>query len=91
MISGTGYTAELADVWSLGICIYAYVAEGRLPFWNEESEIQTQLQIQNKELEFPSSFSAELADLLRGLLHKQPEVRTTLAQALEHPWFNLEN
>mmetsp|Transcript_31438 Transcript_31438/g.54522 ORF Transcript_31438/g.54522 Transcript_31438/m.54522 type:complete len:91 (+) Transcript_31438:748-1020(+) len=90
MISGTGYIAELADVWSMGICIYAYLAEGRLPFWNSESEIQTQLQIQHKEPEFPASFSEDLVELLKGLLHKDPGARLTLDEALEHAWFKLD-
>lgn len=90
MISGSGYVAELADVWSLGVCIYCYLAEGRLPFWNSESEIQTQLQIQHKEPEYPPSFSVEVVELLKGLLHKDPTGRMSLAYALNHPWFKLD-
>ena len=86
MLSGVGFVGEKADVWALGICIYSAMANGKLPFWDPESEIYTQMAIQNNPVVYPEFFSLELRNLLDGLLNKDPVQRISLAQALNSSW-----
>ena len=86
MLSGEGFVGEKADIWALGIFLYSLMSGGKLPFWDPESEIYTQMAIQNSPIAFPESFSQSLVDLLQGLLHKDPSQRITLEQASRHMW-----
>ena len=86
MLSGVGFVGEKADVWALGICIYSAMANGKLPFWDPESEIYTQMAIQNNPVVYPEVFSLDLRNLLDGLLNKDPVQRISLAQALNSSW-----
>jgi calcium/calmodulin-dependent protein kinase kinase 2 len=86
MLSGVGFVGEKADVWALGICVFAFMNDGALPFWEPESEIFTQMAIQNKPVAFPESFSNEVKEFLGGVLEKDPERRISLEQILTHPW-----
>ena len=86
MLSGVGFVGEKADVWALGICLFSLMSGGRLPFWDPDSEIYTQMAIQNNPVVFPETFSQDLVDLLQGLLNKEPSQRLTLEQATGHVW-----
>lgn len=46
-----------------------------------------QINSRTKELEVPATFSPELADLMVRLLSKDPEMRPTAAEVIEHPFF----
>lgn len=86
MLSGVGFVGEKADIWALGVCLFALMADGHLPFWDQESEIYTQLAIQNNPVIFPPTFSPDLVNLLEGLLDKDPIQRFTLEKASNHSW-----
>jgi serine/threonine protein kinase len=88
MLSGVGFLGTKADIWALGVCIYTLVSGGKLPFWENESEIYTQMAIQNNPVVFPSTFSNEVVDLLQGLLNKDPIQRISLQQTISHPWLS---
>ena len=88
MFSGQAYNPFQGDLWSLAVCIYTFVADGRLPWWDSEYEIHTQLKIQQADPEYPENFSIELKDLLEGILKKNPSDRSNLEHTLAHPWFN---
>ena len=57
-----------------------------MPFY-AESELEMQLNAQNKELTMPKAFSPALSDLLGKMLAKAPEKRLTIKQVREHSWF----
>ena len=80
-----GYKPKPTDIWSLGVCLYTYIGEC-VPFF-ADSEIEMQLNAQNKELPIPPTFSPQLADLLKAMMAKVPEKRPTIAQVQAHPWF----
>jgi serine/threonine protein kinase len=83
MLREEPYTAS-ADIWSAGVILYA-MAAGSLPFYGETREETVQLVI-SQALEFPEAMSAELVDLLRRILVKEPAGRASLAEIAAHPW-----
>ncbi len=89
IVEENGYAPKPTDVWSIGVCLYCYVAGGKVPFYGQ-SEIEMQINAREKELEFPAEFSKELVDLLKGVLDKKPESRLTIDQTLSHEWFSKE-
>ena len=64
MISGTPYDGFKLDDWALGILIMTYLNDGVEPYWDVESEIQTQLKIQNGAIELPERFREGARDFL---------------------------
>jgi len=47
-----------------------------------------QINAKTKELEVPASFSSELSDLMYKLLVKDPSLRLSAVDTLNHPFFN---
>lgn len=88
-----------ADMWAAGVLLYQLVT-GKLPFW--EADIDTLQRVSPKQILIGimegdieadkamwDTFSPELADLLRGLLNRDPEERLTAIAALQHPFLKL--
>eukprot|EP00931_Biecheleriopsis_adriatica_P063886 TRINITY_DN3876_c0_g1_i7.p1 TRINITY_DN3876_c0_g1~~TRINITY_DN3876_c0_g1_i7.p1 ORF type:complete len:1126 (+),score=253.50 TRINITY_DN3876_c0_g1_i7:910-4287(+) len=79
MILGKGHTT-VADLWSLGICLYEFVI-GNFPFANNCSNHgQIFHEILRAELRFPHWFEKvpmadEIMGLIRGLLTRDPQKR----------------
>jgi len=88
MISGTPYSGQKFDAWAMGVSLYAFMSEGKLPFWDPEHELHMQLMIQNDEPEYQTGWSEPLDKLVKGLLCKDPERRTTLEEFLASSWHN---
>jgi len=82
------YSGKAADIWALGLCLYALVY-GLHPFVGE-SYMDIEENIKGKEVEFPprDDVSEELIDLMRGMLEKNPERRLKMGQILQHSWVN---
>lgn len=79
-----------ADAWSIGVIAYILLCGSR-PFWaRTESGIFKAVLKADPNFDDPPwpSLSSESKDLVKRLLHKDPEKRMTAAQALSHPWFN---
>jgi len=81
MIRNSGYTT-VADLWSLGICLYEFVL-GEFPFANSckiTSQSQIFKEVLDSPLTFPENFardpeSRETMSLIQGLLIKDPAQR----------------
>ncbi|KDO35778.1 CAMKK protein kinase [Saprolegnia parasitica CBS 223.65] len=82
------YSAFVADIWALGITLYAMLF-GTLPYFSTEV---TELfdMIQNNPIALPTAVQAhpELSSLLLGLLEKNPAKRLTIQEMKRHPWVN---
>ena len=78
------FSGRMADVWSAGATLYTFVF-GRPPFI-ADTVVATYDMIATAPLELPREPSAELGDLLRRLLEKDPDKRIKVAEAKQHPW-----
>ncbi|XP_057834069.1 serine/threonine-protein kinase GRIK2 isoform X2 [Cryptomeria japonica] len=78
------YHGKVADIWALGITLYCMVL-GQFPFIGETLR-ETFHKIVNHPMVVPDNFNTDLADLLNGLLCKDPMRRISLDEAMRHPW-----
>jgi serine/threonine protein kinase len=84
-----GYGKEV-DIWSAGVILYTMIARA-LPFHSTDKK-QTFKMIKEAEpdlttAEVWASVSPQCKDLITKMLVKDPKQRTTVDEALSHPWF----
>jgi len=84
VLSGIQYDGPLADMWSLGVCLYVLLT-GNLP-WKSGNQVVLYNQIRNAAYEIPSNLSRYASDLISRLLCLNPLQRLTASQAISHPW-----
>ena len=87
MAMGEELELKPADVWALGVCLYTMIV-GNRPF-EGTTESETKDLICNNEPEIPYYLSDSVQILLKSLLNKDPSLRPSTLEILEHPW--LEN
>ncbi|KAI1732853.1 protein kinase domain-containing protein [Ditylenchus destructor] len=86
LIQSTAYFGNEADVWSMGVLLYALLC-GALPF-EDESMPKLYKKILAGTYYEPQFLSAQSKELLRGMLNVNPKNRITVKQLLVHPWLN---
>ena len=90
LIKGNTYRGNQADIWSLGVILYATLS-GRLPFDVETDGPRSEAlpvllkKIQRGRFEMRSAFSEDAKDLLRRILQVNPQKRITLRDVWRHP------
>jgi serine/threonine protein kinase len=89
IVEKDGYLPKPTDVWSIGVCLYTFVNEGKLPFYGQ-SELEIQIASKQNDLELPEHFSEDLKDLISSLLNKDSTQRLTIEQVLVHKFFACE-
>jgi len=82
--SETKFSLFPTDVWALGVTLYQ-LKYGKLPFFNDNEEKLVD-SIINDPVEIPKSEDGDLADIIRGMLKKDPTERFTVKQLCVHPW-----
>lgn len=78
------------DWWGYGVCLYEMMV-GRLPFYDKDHDKLFQL-IVCEDVRFPKTISQEARDLLKGLLHKDPNKRLgggpgDVKEVQSHPFY----
>ncbi|KIW20557.1 hypothetical protein PV08_01132 [Exophiala spinifera] len=83
IILGQQYRGDLADIWSVGIILFAML-NGFLPF--DGGTVQNTLRLVKKgEYFLPPQLSVEASDLIQRILQKKPDKRIAMANIWTHP------
>jgi RAC serine/threonine-protein kinase len=85
VLEGKGYGKEV-DWWSFGTLMYEMFT-GLPPFYSEDVQLMYS-KIMNAKLKFPSNIPSEAANLIEGLLTRDPAKRLADPVAIKaHPYF----
>jgi len=89
VISGESYTKSI-DWWSVGTLIFEMLT-GLPPFYNQNEE-QMYDKILKSDVIYPSFLSAEVVDLMKKFLNRDPHLRLQDPDHIRaHPWFKSIN
>ncbi|KAK1697475.1 hypothetical protein QYE76_014172 [Lolium multiflorum] len=89
VLSRKGYSGAKADVWSCGVILFV-LAASYLPF-HERNLIELYRKIAKAEYKCPRFFSAELKELLQGILDPDPNTRMSIARVKRSAWYKKPN
>ena len=84
LVRGDHYDAKKADIWSMGVILFAMVA-GRLPY-GDKGRLKHMLKERMKPPNFPSWVSEDCCDLIRYMLSYDPVQRFDLDTVMAHQW-----
>lgn len=85
IIKNEGYKDFSADIWSLGVVLYAMIC-GKIPFLSDSIPEIHQLILSGK-FDIPTFLSPQASSLIVQMLQLSPICRISLKRVLKHPWF----
>jgi 5'-AMP-activated protein kinase catalytic alpha subunit len=87
IIIDEGYEGFYADIWSLGVLLYAML-QGTVPFKaNNIADLHKLILKGDFDFAHPS-ISEQAKDLVRKMLILTPEKRISIPEMLNHPWLS---
>ncbi|XP_074137857.1 maternal embryonic leucine zipper kinase isoform X2 [Sminthopsis crassicaudata] len=89
LIQGKSYIGSEADVWSMGILLYALLC-GFLPF-DDDNVMALYKKITRGKYDIPKWLSPGSILLLQQMLQVDPKKRISVKHLLSHPWIMQEN
>ncbi len=87
MIAGHSYFGPIADMWSIGVILFALVC-GYLPF-EDPNTAQLYKKILSGEYKTARWISHDVKDLISKILEVDPKKRYTASQIRTHPWYQM--
>ena len=84
IVSKTEYAGPPADIWALGVLLYALLC-GRFPFKGQNDKELYQ-NICKQELPIQEHFSRGARQLLQKIFQKNPDKRPNTKDLLRDPW-----
>ncbi|XP_055374021.1 probable serine/threonine-protein kinase MARK-A isoform X1 [Condylostylus longicornis] len=84
VFQGLEYDGPKADIWSLGVCLYALVC-GALPF-DGNTLLELKSRVVTGKFRIPYFMSQDCEHLIRHMLVVEPDRRYTLEQISKHRW-----
>ena len=85
MIAGKRYVGPMADIWSMGVILFALVC-GYLPFEDPNTSALFK-KIMSGQYRAAKWISAEVKDLIRKILEVDPKKRVNINCIKQHPWY----
>ncbi|XP_065366663.1 uncharacterized protein Sik3 isoform X2 [Calliphora vicina] len=86
VFQGLEYDGPKADIWSLGVVLYALVC-GALPF-DGKTLLELKSRVVTGKFRIPYFMSQDCEHLIRNMLVVEPERRYTLKQIIKHRWLS---
>lgn len=84
ILRGKLYSGELADVWSIGVILFTFLA-GYHPF-DDDVYVSMLQKIKRNNYTIPTDISIEAVDLIKKTLQADCTRRITMTEILCHPW-----
>ncbi|OHT05394.1 CAMK family protein kinase [Tritrichomonas foetus] len=88
ILKSGGYDSRKADIWSLGIVLFAMTC-GQLP-WTSQNESEVKELIVTGNVQFPKDFPEDVYSIVKKCTKLNPDERPTAQEILDLQWFEWE-